>query len=283
MEEYIVLSRSNSTTRTGSPYAALKLHNGTECSNISVWDTPPTEGPAVGQIVSFYTMKDNQGKKSCNFADMKLGSMPTETHPLYGLLPHPISQKEWNRTIDALLSFCTDDALIPIIRDFSEVLYTPYSKYPAATSVHHAYPGGLLNHTYQMLHMLEGLYPCLPYEIKVERCILAILFHDYGKVYEYNQQGEPQQDMYLLGHIYLSAHKLHNVLQQKGIDAEETKRIIHCVLSHHGELEFGSPVKPCTQEAAIVGYLDNISAKTDCMEHTGSLEYCSAAGTRVVK
>ena len=283
MEEYIVLSRTNGITRTGSPYAILHLHDGKQCFHISVWDTPPSDGPVVGQLVSFYSMKDNLGKKSCGFADMKLGIMPTENHPLYGLLPHPVGRKEWDRTIDELLSYCTDNQLIPIIRDFSELLYPPYSKYPAATSVHHAYAGGLLNHTHQMLRMLCGLYPCLPYEIKVERCILGILFHDYGKVYEYNFQGEPQQDMYLLGHIYLSAHKLHNVLEQKGIDTEETKRIVHCVLSHHGELEFGSPVKPCTQEAAIVGYLDNISAKTDCMEHTGALEFCPAAGTRVVK
>ena len=85
-----------------------------------------------------------------------------------------------------------DEKLIPIIKDFAFKLYEPYSKYPAATSVHHAYPGGLLNHTHQMLNMLSGLYPTLPYPIKIERCVLAILFHDYGKVYEYSKEGETQ-------------------------------------------------------------------------------------------
>ncbi|MEE1089275.1 MAG: HD domain-containing protein, partial [Bacteroidaceae bacterium] len=132
-------------------------------------------------------------------------------------------------------------------------------------------------------HMLQGLYPCLPYPIKAERCILAILFHDYGKLFEYNAQGETQPDMYLLGHIYIGAHKLQNELEKRGVDAEEVKRIIHCILSHHGQREYGSPVLPCIQEASIVSYLDNISAKTDTIEGAGEMEYVNALGTHVVK
>lgn len=279
----MVLSRTNGTTRTGSPYATLKCGSLVETMNVSVWDLPATEGPEVGQLVRFFNLKDNAGKKSCNMTDMKVGEMPLLDHPLYNLLPRPVRRDEWDRTIEALLGFCQDEKLVPIIRDFADKLYNPYCKYPAATSVHHAYPGGLANHTYQMLHMLEGLYPCLPYEIKVERCILAILFHDYGKVYEYNRQGETQPDMYLLGHIYIGAHKLNNVLDEKGIDPEETKRIVHIILAHHGTREFGSPVLPCTQEASIVNYLDNISAKTDTMEGSGNMEDCWALGTKVVK
>ena len=283
MKEYLVISRANGVTRNGSPYIQLKVAALDETMNISVWDVQPTAGPIVGQTVFFYNIKDNNGKKSCSLTDMKVGEMPLLDHPLYNLLPRPIRRDAWDSTIQALIRFCSDQQLIPVIQDFADKLFRPYSEYPAATSVHHAYPGGLLNHTHQMLHMLEGLYPCLPYPVKVERCILAILFHDYGKVYEYNRQGETLPDMYLLGHIYLSAHKLQNVLDAQGIDAEETKRIVHCVLAHHGTREFGSPVLPCTQEAAIVSYLDNISAKTDIMEGSGDMEASGALGTHVVK
>ena len=208
MKEYLVISRANGVTRNGSPYIQLKVAALDETMNISVWDVQPTAGPVVGQTVFFYQIKDNNGKKSCALADMKVGEMPMLDHPLYNLLPRPIRRDAWDRCVEALVRLCTDRQLIPVIQDFADKLYRPYSEYPAATSVHHAYPGGLLNHTHQMLHMLEGLYPCLPYPIKVERCILAILFHDYGKVYEYSRQGETMPDMYLLGHIYLSAHKL---------------------------------------------------------------------------
>ena len=73
------------------------------------------------------------------------------------------------------------------------------------------------------------------------------------------------------------------MLDAQGIDPEETKRIVHCVLAHHGTREFGSPVLPCTQEAAIVNYLDNISAKAEIMNGSGDMEANMALGTHVVK
>lgn len=282
-KEFMVIGRANATTRQGSPYALLKVTDAEQSFSVSVWDVAPDMAPFPGQLVQFVQVKDFGGKKSCSLTDMVLGLMADENHPLYGLIPRPINRKVWDDTIVNLLSFCTDSTLVPIIQSFAEKLYKPYSEYPAATTVHHAYQGGLLNHTHQMLHMLEGLYPCLPYQIKVERCILAILFHDYGKVYEYNRQGDTQSDMYLLGHIYIGAHKLQNVLEQHGVEAEEVKRIVHCVLAHHGQREYGSPVLPCIQEAAIVTYLDNISAKVDAMEATPEGEYVPALGTHVQK
>lgn len=283
MKEFMVIGRSNGTTRQGSPYVMLKVSDGEQAFSLSVWDVGTDMPPFPGQLVQFAQLKDFGGKKSCSAADMIVGLMADDRHPLYGLLPRPISREVWDASIECLLGYCSDGKLMPIIRSFAEKLYRPYSEYPAATTVHHAYQGGLLNHTHQMLHMLEGLYPCLPYRIKVERCILAILFHDYGKVYEYNRQGDTQEDMYLLGHIYVGAHKLQNVLEQHGVEPEEVKRIIHCILAHHGQREFGSPVLPCTQEAAIVTYLDNISAKTDSMENAPDGEYIPALGTHVQK
>ncbi len=282
-KEFLVIGRANATTRQGSPYALLKVADGEQSFSVSVWDVAPDMAPFPGQLVQFVQVKDFGGKKSCSLTDMVLGLMADEKHPLYGLIPRPINRKVWDDTIANLLSFCTDATLVPIIQDFAGKLYKPYSEYPAATTVHHAYQGGLLNHTHQMLHMLEGLYPCLPYQTKVERCILAILFHDYGKVYEYNRQGDTQSDMYLLGHIYIGAHKLQNVLEQHGVEPDEVKRIVHCVLAHHGQREYGSPVLPCIQEAAIVTYLDNISAKVDTMEATPEGEYVPSLGTHVQK
>ena len=261
----------------------LKVADTEEQFTVSVWDVAPDMPPVPGQLVRFHNMRVFNGNRSCSLSDMVIGLEADETHPLYNLIPRPISQEKWGETIEHLLTYCNDTDLVRVIVDFADKLYKPYSEYPAATSVHHAYPGGLLNHTYQMLHMLDGLYPCLPYEIKVERCILAIIFHDYGKVYEYNRQGDTQPDMYLLGHIYIGAHKLQNVLEQQQIDQGEIKRIIHCVLAHHGQREFGSPVLPCTQEASIVSYLDNISAKVDCMEGAADGDYVPVLGTHVVK
>lgn len=280
--EYLVVSRSNGTTKTGSNYATLKVANLTETINVAVWDMTPTAEPQVGQLVVFYNMKDNDGKKSCDFRDLKCGGEPLFDHELYNLLPRPIRRDVWDDTIRKLLGYCTDKTLMGIIEEFANRFYEPFSVYPAATAMHHAFPGGLLNHTHQMLKMLEGLYPCLPYAVKVEHCILAILFHDCGKMNEYSKQGDVQPDMYLLGHIYIGAHWLNNILDSKGVDKEEAKRIVHCVLAHHGTKEFGSPVVPCTQEAVIVSHIDNLSAKTDTWEGAGDMEYMTGMGTKKV-
>ena len=151
--------------------------------------------------------------------------------------------------------------------------------------MHHAFPGGLLNHTYQMLHLLEGIYPVYPYpgEIKIERCIIGILFHDWGKVCEYNVDGERQENGFLLGHIYMSANYVNNKLRKLDIDKREVNFIVHVILAHHGELEYGSPVVPCIPEAQIVNYVDNISAKADIFHTTGNMEKAFALGTSVVK
>lgn len=282
-KEYLVVSRSNGTTKRGDPFCTLKLKNLEEELTVAVWDVNPASEPVVGQTVSFSLIQDNDGKKSARKLDMHPGMMPQEGHPLYNLLPRPVKHDLWNGCMDHLLAFCQDEQLKGIITEFADTLYKPYASYPAATTVHHAFKGGLLNHTYQMLHMLEGIYPCLPYPVKIERCILAILFHDYGKVYEYKPDGETQSEMYLLGHIYISANRLEQELIKRNVDKEEIKRIVHIVLAHHGQLEYGSPVLPCTQEAILVNLLDNLSAKMDAIDTTGNMERNFALGTHVVK
>lgn len=286
MTEYIVTSRQDAVARTGSPYVNLKIasvEDGNE--TICVFDVAKDAGPKVGQTVQFKNIRDYQGKKSANSMDMIVGGEPAEDTPLYKLIPRPIKRKEWDDCLTHLCTMCKDDKLKAIIEEQAPRLFDLYIQYPAATTVHHAFPGGLLNHTYQMLHMLEGIFPTIPYseDTKIERCILAIMFHDWGKTREYTHEGECTKYMYLLGHIYMSAQMLQTVLGKVGIDSDETNLIVHCVLAHHGELEYGSPVKPATPEAQLVNYLDNISAKADIFNSTGNLEKSFALGTHVVK
>lgn len=293
-KEYIVLSRQDAVARNNSPYINLKVANLEGNENICVFDVTKLSGPKVGQLVRFLNIRDNQGKKSATNMDMIPGTFPTEGHPLYHLVPRPIKREKWDRCLEQVLTFCKDETLISFIREQADILFPQYSKYPAATSVHHAFPGGLLNHTYQMLHLLEGIYPVYPYpdDIKVERIIVSILFHDWGKLCEYNIEGEKLENGYLLGHIYMSANYLNNLLRdlytqahEKLTDADkrEINFIVHCVLAHHGQLEFGSPVLPCIPEAQLLNFLDNISAKADVFSTTGNMEKAFALGTNVIK
>ena len=232
-KEFIVLSRQDAVARNNSPYVNLKVANNEEIENICVFDVPKTSGPKVGQLVRFLTIRENQGKKSATNMDMIAGTFPTEEHPLYHLVPRPVKREVWDATIKTLIGFCKDKVLIDFISNQADELFPKYIKYPAATSVHHAFPGGLLNHTWQMLHLLEGIYPVYPYpeDIKVERIIIGILFHDWGKLCEYNVEGEKLENGFLLGHIYMSANYLNNLLRELDIDKREVNFIVHCVLA----------------------------------------------------
>lgn len=284
-KEFIVLSRQDAVARNNSPYVNLKVANEEGNETICVFDVSKIDGPKVGQLVRFLTIRENNGKKSCSNMDMVSGQFPTEEHPLYKLVPRPINRELWDESIQNLLALCTDETLKGFILKQADELFPKYSKYPAATSVHHAFPGGLINHVYQMLHLLEGIYPVYPYQedIKIERCIIATLFHDWGKICEYNVEGERLENAFLLGHIYMSANYLNGLLRDLGIDKHEINFIIHCILAHHGQLEYGSPVLPCTPEAQLINLIDNISAKADVFNTTGNMEKTFALGTNVVK
>lgn len=283
MSEYIVVGRSNGTTRMGSPYCSLKIKNNTEELTVAVWDVAPNDPPVLGQLVSFAYMQNNDGKCSARKSDLLPGIVADDSHPLYGLIPRPITRQVWDVTITNLLTMCSDEKLKTTISNVAAKLYQPYSMYPAASSIHHAFRGGLLNHVYQMLHMLEGIAPCTPYPIRVDYCTLAILFHDYGKVQTYSKDGDPQPVDALMGHIYISAVALQREMERREIPQNDIERVIHIVLAHHGQKEWGSPVLPCSQEAMLVHFLDNMSAKSDTIEHSTEMEYVSALGTRVVK
>lgn len=283
MTEYIVAGRTNGVTKLGSPYCNLKVKSLQDEIALAVWDVAPTDAPVVGQLVSFVNMQNNDGKRSARKSDMRPGPMPDESHPLYGLLPRPIERGVWDATIANLVRQCGDSALKEVVVDVADKLYQPYSQYPAASSLHHAFRGGLLNHVHQMLHMLEGIAPCMPYPIRVDHCALSILFHDYGKVQTYSRDGEIQPEDSLLGHIYISAVALQRELERRQVPTDEVERIVHIVLSHHGQREWGSPVVPCSQEAMLVHFLDNMSAKSDIIEDSVDMEYINALGTRVPK
>lgn len=284
---YIVLQRNDSITSKGSPFCFLKVANADEQFEIALWDTTPELPPQTGDLVAFRdgAIRERDGKKSASRLDFTCQGAAPEGHPLYGLIPRPITAAAWQATIDGLATLMTDTKMRDLFTQQAKLLYDKYLERPAATSMHHAFPGGLLNHTHQMLHMLGGLYPVLPYpeEVKIDRLALAVLFHDYGKQHEYDREGHVQADLALLGHIYISADKLQNLMLKAGIDWEEVKRTVHIILAHHGTLEFGSPVLPATTEAVIVTHLDNLSAKLDAIHASANMERSRCLGTNVIK
>lgn len=146
-------------------------------------------------------------------------------------------------------------------------LMTKFRRAPAAMKNHHAYVGGLLEHTLSLMQAATRILPQYP-AVNEDLVIAGLFLHDLGKTSElsYGVGFDYTDDGHLLGHIYRGA----SYVEQKAaelaragapIDPTCLRLLLHLILSHHGELEFGAPTLPKTREAFLVHYLDNLDAK----------------------
>lgn len=140
-----------------------------------------------------------------------------------------------------------------------------YEQCPAATTGHHDYLGGLLRHTVEVISI--GRHVAKIAGADVDLVTAGILLHDIGKLEAYRWDGvlRPTEKNVLYGHVVLGSLELERrvrAARPMPCTEQELDILQHLVLSHHGILEYGAPVRPATLEAEIVHFADNASAKT---------------------
>ncbi|MBB2184498.1 HD domain-containing protein [Lachnospiraceae bacterium MD1] len=138
-----------------------------------------------------------------------------------------------------------------------------FKNHSAAKSVHHGFVGGLLEHTLSVVKLCEYYTTSYPI-LNKDLLITAALFHDIGKMEELSAfpENDYTNDGQLLGHIFIGANIVSNYIKKKNkFPAKLSNELLHCILAHHGELEFGSPKKPATAEALALHFADNTDAK----------------------
>ncbi len=140
-----------------------------------------------------------------------------------------------------------------------------FMQHSAARSVHHGFVGGLLQHTLAVAKMCDYVaanYPVIDRDLLVT----AALFHDIGKMWELSEfpANEYTDEGQLLGHIFLGAELIgKEAALISGFPKVLADELRHCILSHHGELEYGSPKKPAMAEALVLSFVDNLDAKLE--------------------
>jgi 3'-5' exoribonuclease len=135
---------------------------------------------------------------------------------------------------------------------------------PAAKTIHHAWAGGLCEHTLSILQLAWRVcdhYPQLDRDLVTAGCLL----HDFGKVLELTSEGEGfayTDEGRLVGHIVLACQLIHErAARIEGFPRDLAMHLVHLVASHHGRLEHGSPKEPQTLEALVVHALDDLDSK----------------------
>lgn len=145
-------------------------------------------------------------------------------------------------------------------------LWPRFRDAPAAKRFHQAYRHGLLEHSLSVAQAVSGLSATFP-GLDRDVAITGALLHDIGKLEAYTAcEGEPGIDLTdagrLQGHIPLGYFLVRSEIERiPGFPADIAAALTHIVLSHHGTLEHGSPVVPCTREATLVHFLDNLGGR----------------------
>jgi 3'-5' exoribonuclease len=148
-----------------------------------------------------------------------------------------------------------------------EPLARMYRLAPAAKQVHHAFLGGLIEHVLSLCNLARMLATHYKY-IDIDLLLTGVILHDVGKVAEltYDRSFGYSSEGQLVGHIAIGLRFLHEKLQRLPDFPPKLRVLVeHMILSHHGELEFGSPKLPQFPEALLLHHLDNLDSKMECM------------------
>lgn len=173
--------------------------------------------------------------------------------------PRP-SDEMWGELV-ARIDSVSDTALRALLRAIVDQHAAKLRIWPAARTVHHAYRSGLLEHILKIMDV--SLFLADQYGARRDLLIAGALLHDIGKLRElsYDLTTDYTVEGNLVGHIVIGVGMLRDAASNFPEVTEETiLEIEHLILSHHGELELGSPVKPMTVEAFLLATVDNLDA-----------------------
>jgi 3'-5' exoribonuclease len=268
-ETYLCKIKNTQKTKMGKSYYSLLLQDKTATIDAKVWEL--NNGiehfeqmdyiHVDGQVTSF------QGALQLNVRRIRL-AQEGEYEPMDYL---PTSKRDIEQMYTELLgvfSTVQEPHLKRLLDSFyveNKEFIQDFKKHSAAKSVHHGFIGGLLEHTLGVVKFCEymaGAYPRLNHDL----LLTAAAFHDLGKMWEISDfpENDYTDDGQFLGHIFLGAEALGTAIREiPGFPKELASELRHCILSHHGELEYGSPKKPATAEALALSFADNTDAKME--------------------
>ncbi|MDD5969125.1 hydrolase [Anaerostipes sp. 992a] len=264
---YLCKSKQILKTKMGKSYYALLLQDRTGTLDAKIWELNNAIGHfesmdyirVEGQITVF------QGANQLNIRRVRKAEEGEYTPSDY----MPCTDKDVKKLYKELQEMI-QRTKNPYLKKLAEVVFVEdkafvkeFVQHSAAKSVHHGFMGGLLEHTVSVARMCE--YYCTQYtELNRDLLVMCALFHDIGKVEElsafpYNDYTDEGQ---LVGHIVMGTIKLDRIMQTiPGFPVKLGNEVKHCILAHHGELEYGSPKKPALMEALALSLADNTDAK----------------------
>lgn len=174
----------------------------------------------------------------------------------------PIPLDEMKAKLDKYLHSFKDKDVEKVTKAVIEHFYNKYITYPAAVRIHHEFGSGILHHSLTMADMAEAVAKVY-HQVDRDILVAGALLHDIGKTIEYENPLMPKQttEGKLIGHISIMYAEFRKIVDSLGIKSEVPLLLEHMILAHHGKLEFGSPVLPCTREALLLSEIDMMDSR----------------------
>ena len=269
---YLCKHKQGAVTKNGKPYENVILQDKTGTIDGKIWE-PNSLGidefepldyiDVVGDVTSFQgslqvsikrARKAREGEyEPGNYLPVSDKNIETMYQELMGIMAQ-VKNPYLHRLLQSF--FQEDEGFIKAFKENS-----------AAKTVHHGFIGGLLEHTLSVVKLCQ--YYCRSYPIlNQDLLIAAAILHDIGKTKELSSfpKNDYTDDGQLLGHIMIGAEMIHDKIREiPGFPEKLESEVKHCILAHHGELEYGSPKKPALAEAVALNLADNTDAKMETL------------------
>ena len=265
---YLCKGKRSAETRNGKPYDNLILQDKTGTLDGKVWDPNSNviadyaENDFIEVFGDVITYNNNlqlnirQIRKAEEGEYVPADYMPTTDKSTEGMYQELVGYIEriGNTYLRQAVEFY-------FVKDAA--FARKFKAHSAAKSVHHGFSGGLLEHTLSVVKFCEymaGAYPILNKDLL---CTAAIC-HDIGKIKELSAfpENDYTDDGQLLGHIVIGVEMISDAVRSiPGFPERLASELKHCIIAHHGELEYGSPKKPALAEALALNFADCADAK----------------------
>ena len=271
-EVYLCKSKQIAVTKTGKEYGRLMLQDKTGIVDAKIWNLNST---GVGTFEAMdYVRIDGDVSVFMGANQLNVERIRKADEGEY--LPEnylPVSDKnleEMYKNLRILVSSIKNPYLKRLTESYfveDPAFIKAFKFHSAAKSVHHGFVGGLLEHTLSVAKMCDyfaAAYPMLNRDL----LLTAAVFHDIGKLRELSPfpENDYTDDGQLLGHIIIGTEMIADrICTIPGFPERLAAELKHCILAHHGELEYGSPKKPAILEALALNFADNADAKMETM------------------
>lgn len=267
---YLCKYKQTAMTKNGKAYENVILQDKTGTIDAKIWE-PHSSGidefeamdyvDVVGDVSNF------QGALQLSIKRVRR-AQEGEFDPKDYL---PVSEKDIDEMYQELLQLLDTvhntylKQLLDMFFRNNEAFAKAFQFHSAAKAVHHGFVGGLLEHTLGVVRLCDFYAARYP-DLNRDLLLTAAAFHDVGKMKELSTfpENDYTDDGQLLGHIYMGTELVRAGARRiQGFPKRLSAELCHCILAHHGELEYGSPKKPALMEAVALNMADNTDAKME--------------------